>query len=169
MNATVELEQITSTLSFTPEELTLNRTGRLSSRQFWRVIRYALFFGPFAIIMPIFMAAMVNNVWHTGFVRVCFYGLVALCVSAGAVFAGWKSVKGAITRTVIGAEGLVKIDRTGKGAVANVGSASVPINWMANNVLQKGRRYRLFYVRDILLFLSIEPLPEEGDSEAAPP
>jgi hypothetical protein len=163
---TVELSRIAPTLGFTLEDLALNRAGKLSAHQSWEAIKSALTMSGLTVMVIGAFLAVVFVVRPTGFARLAYYALSLTGVALFA-FLGWRSVAGAVKKVVLHAEGTLDLHGSGKGTVAVIGRARVPISFKAFEVLTKGGHYRMFYLSDANNLLSIEPIGGEGDSHGA--
>lgn len=156
---TAELTQIASALGFTLDELALNRAGKLSPQQSWDALKGALTSGGLVVVALLAVLAMVLVVRPTGGLRFLYYGL-GLAGVALLVLLGWQAILGAARKTVVTAEGALDLHGTGKGTVAVIGRARIPVSHRGLEVLRNGGRYRMYYLGDANRFLSIEPAPE---------
>jgi hypothetical protein len=151
-----QLEHIARTLGFTMSELALNRFGQLSTHQGWEVARAALGFAGIAIAaigaipIVIFLVKPVG-LWRLAYLPIPL-GAVLLVVIASQIIAGaWH-------HKVAKAEGPLDFQNLGRSAGIVIGEARVLAPKGFNDVLTKGGYYRLYYVRGLDQFLSIEPV-----------
>jgi hypothetical protein len=161
------LDQITSTLGFTLEDLVLNRAGKLSSHQVSESVKVALTFCGIAMMAVGAVLAVLFLVRPTGVLRV-LYGTLSLGAAVLATAFAWREVAGAATRRVLTDEGSIDLHGTGRGMVAVVGRSRVGISTDALKVITKGDRYRIYYLARSDRFLSIEPIQEPAPSPAKP-
>jgi hypothetical protein len=163
VTANDELNRIAATLGFTLEDLALNRAGQLSPHQSWDASKQALIASAIGLLFLAGIAAVIAvGAKSGGRVRFLYYVVCPLVVVIVAYVCS-TSIGAAIKRTVLHSEGTLKMNGTGKGMVAKVGHARVLIPTDALNVLKNGDRYRIFYLGVSESFLSIEPLPAEGE------
>jgi hypothetical protein len=150
-----QLEHIAGTLGFTLNELALNRLGQISTHQGWEVARAALGFSGFAIAaigaipIVIFLVKPVG-LWRLAYLPISL-GAVLLVVIAS------QFVAGAWHHKVASAEGPLDFQNLGRAAGIVIGKARVLAPKGFNDVLTEGEYYRLYYVRGLDQFLSIEP------------
>jgi hypothetical protein len=165
---TAELSQIAATLGFTLDELALNRAGKLSPQQSWEALKGALTSGGLMVMAVLAVLAMVLVARPTGGLRFLYYGL-GLAGLALFVMLGWQSIAGAARKAVLHAEGPLDLHGTGKGTVAVIGRARIPVSHRAHEVLRNRGPYRIYYLGDANRFLSIEPAPEAAAGRAGTP
>jgi hypothetical protein len=158
---TAELSQIAATLGFTLDDLAMNRAGKLSPQQSWEALKGALTSGGLMVMVLAAVLAMVFVLRPTGGWRLLYYGL-GLAGLALFVVLGWQAIAGAARKAVLSAEGPLDLHGTGKGMVAVIGGARVPIAHQGLQVLRNGGRYRLYYLGGANRFLSIEPIADAG-------
>lgn len=159
-----DLSQIASTLGFTLDELALNRAGKLSPQQSWEAVKGALTSGGLMVMALLAVLALVLVVRPTGGLRFLYYGL-GLAGLALFVLLGWQAIAGAARKAVLTAEGPLDLHGTGKGTVAVIGGARIPVSHRGLEVLRNGGRYRMYYLGDANRFLSIEPAPDAAASD----
>jgi len=149
---------ISSALGFTMDELSLNRAGRLSSRQLWESIQLGLWPIGMFLVLVVMLLSFVLWTKPSGAGKVLY--AMPLAGMALMAYLTWYFMSAAWVHRVLIVDGELSFQERRGGPAVIVGGI-----WLQNppqgapSVLNPGDRYRLYYVGTSKMFLSIEPLP----------
>ena len=152
-------------LGFSVEELDLNRSGVVSSRQLWHLCFTEAAGTSFVVLTAAAIAILCVAKWKTTSAPMKI--MPALYCVFAAIFGGWAArdiVTNVVTRKVSAAEGPLQFEANGRGARMIVGSfkGGAPVG--AYKVLTEGATYRVYYMAHSDDFLSIEPIDSSKSS-----
>lgn len=161
-------KEIGAALGFSLEELDLNRSGGVSSRQLWHHCFSQAAWASFLMLAVAAIAIGLAANWKTisAPMRVVTPVLCAIVmIIAGSIIR--DAAANVVTRKVSAAEGPLQFEAQGRGSRMVVGSfkGGSPIG--AYKVLTVGATYRVYYLAHSSDFLSIEPV-DSPKSSAVP-